>query len=36
LAQAELIENLTYDISETKKRPVHKTDRKGGFGSTGA
>lgn len=35
LAQAELIANLEYDIGETKKRPGQKTERSGGFGSTG-
>ena len=35
LCQGELVENLVYNLEETNKRPTTKTDRKGGFGSTG-
>ena len=35
ITQAEMIKNLEYDIYETKIKPVQKTNRIGGFGSTG-
>lgn len=35
IAQAELIRQETYTIEVTEERPVTKTDRVGGFGSTG-
>lgn len=35
IAQAELVKNLDYVIVETLERPQRKTDRSGGFGSTG-
>lgn len=35
IAQAELVKCETYDILETSDKPVQKTDRNGGFGSTG-
>ena len=35
LCQGELVENLVYDLVETNEQPTTKTDRKGGFGSTG-
>lgn len=35
VAQGELIKNERYEIKETKKKPVQKTNRKGGLGSTG-
>lgn len=35
MAQLELVQTLEYDIGETKKRPGQKTERAGGFGSTG-
>jgi dUTP pyrophosphatase len=35
LCQGELVEDLTYTIKEAKNRPKTKTDRTGGFGSTG-
>lgn len=35
LAQAELIKTLSYPIAETTSKPVQKTTRVGGFGSTG-
>jgi dUTP pyrophosphatase len=35
IAQAELVKCETYDILETVEKPVQKTDRNGGFGSTG-
>jgi dUTP pyrophosphatase len=35
IAQAELIEQLRYDIVETAEKPEQKTDRVGGLGSTG-
>jgi dUTP pyrophosphatase len=35
IAQAELVVQLKYDISETAFAPVQKTDRIGGMGSTG-
>ena len=35
IAQAELVKCETYDILETSEKPTQKTDRNGGFGSTG-
>ena len=35
IAQAEMIRCELYDIAETPERPAQKTDRSGGFGSTG-
>ena len=35
IAQAELVEQLRYEITETKTAPTQKTDRVGGLGSTG-
>ena len=35
LCQGELVEDLVYEILEIKDRPKTKTDREGGFGSTG-
>lgn len=35
MAQAELVKKLYYELGETKERPSTKTDRSGGFGSTG-
>jgi dUTP pyrophosphatase len=35
IAQAELINDLNFQIKETKKYPAHTTDRRAGFGSTG-
>jgi dUTP pyrophosphatase len=35
IAQAELIEQLKYSITETEVAPTQKTDRVGGLGSTG-
>jgi dUTPase len=35
IAQAEMIRCELYDIAETAERPAQKTDRSGGFGSTG-
>lgn len=35
LCQGELVENLVYNLVETNEQPTTKTDRKGGFGSTG-
>ena len=35
LCQGELIEDLVYEIDEISDRPKPKTDREGGFGSTG-
>lgn len=35
IAQAELVKCETYDILETTDKPVQKTNRNGGFGSTG-
>lgn len=35
IAQAELIKNEEYKIEQTPVRPLHKTARVGGFGSTG-
>jgi hypothetical protein len=35
VAQAELVKNVEYTVEETPARPLHKTNRQGGFGSTG-
>lgn len=35
IAQAELVKNVEYVIEQTPARPLHKTNRVGGFGSTG-
>ena len=35
LAQAELVKNMEYSIEQTPSRPMLKTQRVGGFGSTG-
>jgi|TARA_B100001079_G_scaffold237450_1_gene220483 dUTP pyrophosphatase len=35
ICQAELVEKIQYDFKEIKKPPVQKTERNGGFGSTG-
>lgn len=35
LAQAELVKRLDYDFRKLPKKPEQKTDRNGGFGSTG-
>ena len=35
VAQAELIKNLEFTVEETPLRPLNKTNRIGGFGSTG-
>ena len=35
ICQAELVERIQYDFIEAKKPPVRKTERDGGFGSTG-
>jgi dUTP pyrophosphatase len=35
LAQCILEPTISYDLVETKERPAQKTDRDGGFGSTG-
>jgi dUTP pyrophosphatase len=35
VAQAELVKQEKYAISETTNKPVQKTDRTGGLGSTG-
>lgn len=35
IAQGELVERISYAITETKKEPKQKTDRIGGLGSTG-
>jgi dUTP pyrophosphatase len=35
IAQAELVKNAEYTIEQTPARPVPKTQRHGGFGSTG-
>ncbi len=35
IAQGELVKNLDYVIEECYNAPVQKTDRVGGFGSTG-
>ena len=35
VAQAELVSNIIYHVEETPARPLPKTSRTGGFGSTG-
>lgn len=35
VAQAELVKNVEYNVEETPARPLPKTNRQGGFGSTG-
>ena len=35
IAQAEMVPDIAYEVLETPDKPQHKTDRKGGFGSTG-
>ena len=35
IAQLELVREIVTEIYETEKRPEQKTDRNGGFGSTG-
>ena len=35
IAQGELVKTYSYSIEETKDVPEQKTDRVGGFGSTG-
>ena len=35
IAQAEMVPDISYEVLETPNKPQHKTDRKGGFGSTG-
>ena len=35
IAQAELVSNIIYHVEETPARPLPKTSRIGGFGSTG-
>ena len=35
IAQAELVSNIIYHVEETPARPLPKTGRTGGFGSTG-
>jgi dUTP pyrophosphatase len=35
IAQGEMIPDISYDVQETPDKPQDKTDRKGGFGSTG-
>lgn len=35
IAQAELVQQLKYEIIETEEAPTQKTDRVGGLGSTG-
>ena len=35
IAQGEMIPDLAYEVLETAERPLQKTDRIGGFGSTG-
>lgn len=35
IAQGELVLTERYKIEETKEKPIQKTDRKGGIGSTG-
>lgn len=35
IAQAELVQQMKYDIVETDEAPTQKTDRVGGLGSTG-
>ncbi|MNR54918.1 deoxyuridine 5'-triphosphate nucleotidohydrolase [compost metagenome] len=36
ICQAELFEDQEVEIAETTERPVQKTDRVSGFGSTGS
>jgi dUTP pyrophosphatase len=36
IAQGELVKNITYSFIETEKKPMQKTSRKGGMGSTGS
>jgi dUTP pyrophosphatase len=35
LAQGEMMPDIAYDVTETPEKPQPKSDRKGGFGSTG-
>jgi len=35
LAQAELVKTVSYTLGEAKDKPLQKTDRVGGYGSTG-
>ena len=35
VAQGEMIPDIAYRVTETKEKPQQKTDRVGGFGSTG-
>ena len=35
ICQAELVEMIQYDFKEIKSKPIQKTDRVGGLGSTG-
>lgn len=35
IAQAELVQNVDYTVEQTPARPLPKTNRTGGFGSTG-
>lgn len=35
IAQAELVQNVDYTVEQTPARPLPKTNRAGGFGSTG-
>lgn len=35
IAQAELVKSVDYVLSATEIKPAHKTDRTGGYGSTG-
>lgn len=35
IAQAELVSTIYYELQETQNKPVQKTTRVGGFGSTG-
>ena len=35
ICQAELVEMIQYDFKEIKNKPIQKTDRVGGLGSTG-
>ena len=35
LCQAEMVKDLEYNITETTDKPQQRTDRIGGFGSTG-
>jgi dUTPase len=36
ICQAELVETLQHDLTEIKEPPTQKTQRDGGFGSTGS